>query len=207
MTSVGVMASGVIGVSAVDALLEPFNNLTAWTTLGGAPSIVAGRTGTALSVAGTSAAVGYSIGGPQQSLWLTIGVAFRVSTLASLRSLMALWTDGGANNAVRVETNGAVSFLSGGTVQATSAAGLVVANTYYYLEAQIRLDVAAGSVELRLNGAQIAQATGINTNTSTGSLFQQVRIGPAGSGATQLYDDLYLTMGAGAAFKGPITIP
>lgn len=207
MTSVGIMASSVLGVSAVDALLEPFDNLTAWTTLGGAPSIVAGRTGTALSVAGSTAAVGYSIGGPQQSIWLTIGVAFRVSSLASQRTLMALWTDGGVNNFIRVETTGAVSFLSGGTVQATSAAGLVVANTYHYLEAQVRLDASAGSVELRLNGTQIAQATGLNTNPSTGSLFQQLRIGPAGSGATQLYDDLYLTMGAGATFKGPITIP
>jgi hypothetical protein len=201
------MASAVSLPSAVDALLEPFDNLNAWTTLGGTPSIVAGRTGTALSVAGSAAAVGYSIGGPQQSIWLTIGVAFRVSSLASLRTLMALWTDGGVNNNIRVETSGAITFTNTIGPLVTSAAGLVVANTYYYLEAQVRLDASAGSVELRLNGTQIAQATGINTNTSTGSLFQQVRIGPAGSGATQLYDDLYLTMGAGATFKGPITIP
>lgn len=206
MTSVGIMASGVIGVSAVDVLLEPFNNLTAWTTLGGTPSVVAGRTGTALSVAGASAAVGYSIGGAQQSIWLTIGFAFRVSSLASQRSLMALWTDGGTNNGIRVETTGAVTFTNGAIPLVSSAGGLVVINTYYYLEVQVRLDH-TGSVEMRLNGTQIAQATGVETNPSSGSLFQQVRIGPAGSGATQLYDDLYLTMGAGAAFKGSITIP
>lgn len=198
------MASSVVG--SIDALLEPFNNLAAWTTLGGTPTIVAGRTGTALSVAGTTAAVGYTIGGPQQSRWLTIGFAFRVSTLGSLRTLFQLFSDLGAANLVRVETTGAMSFVRAGTPILTSASGLVVTNTYYYLEVQVLLSH-AGSVEMRLNGTQIAQNSNVDTDPSSSTAYQEVRIGPAGSGATQLYDDLYLTMGPGAVYKGPITIP
>ena len=74
---------------------------------------------------------------------------------------------------------------------------------------QIRLHDTLGAIVVRLNGSQIADETppADTKNSGTKTVYDTIRIGPAATSVTFLYDDLYLTVGSDAAFKGAITIP
>jgi hypothetical protein len=206
MTSVGIMASGVVVSSAVDVLLEPFNDFTtnSWTNSGCA--IVAGRTGTAADATSTDEAV-FTIPAPNVSDYLTVGFAFRTSTIAAQYNIIRLDVTGVIENRFVLNTDGSVAVGrgSGSTITgATSTASQIAINTWYYLELQLFSHTSVGTVTVRKNGVAIIAAGPTNTR---GANTPNQLVLDTGSGATHLYDDLYLTTGAGAAFKGDITVP
>ena len=199
--------------ACTNVLAEPFNNLTAW-TLTGTPTIVAGRTGTAASFNGTTNAATYTIPPASESDRLTIGFAFKVSSLAATRTLMDLLSDSGAtvHNRIQLSTIGQVIVNRGtGSAIGSTVSGVVVVNTWYYLEVQILLSDAfpSGSLIARLDGAQIfSAAPGDSKNGGTKTVYDQIRLGPSGSAAnTYLVDDLYLSTGPDCTFQGDHTIP
>jgi hypothetical protein len=213
MTSVGIMASSVAALGT-DVLLEPFNNFTfaPW-TLNSTPTIVTGRTGTAGQFTGTLQRGSYFIAAGNRSDTLTIGFAFRkTDALTPVRTIIQLRddTDGLTLDELKVEANGALGIYRGGTNQlGVSAAGLIVQNVWYYLEVQITLHDTLGVVTVRRNGVDVITLTGQDTNPSGGITFVYgaLRLTSGVASCTNQYDDLYLTMGAGAALKGDITIP
>ena len=204
MTSVGVMASAVhIAGSCTDLLSEPFNNLSAWTASGF--SIVAGRTGTAARSSGSTASLLYPL--PNVST-LTLGFAWRVTDLSVARPLFRVQEGASDLVSMRVETTGAITFLQGSTgVLGTSAAGLITVNTWAYIELQVVLaDV--GSAVVRLNGTPVLTLPSVDTRPgSTLGVASQLSLRGAGSGANSDFDDLYISTGAGCAFKGDQVIP
>jgi hypothetical protein len=215
MTSVGVMASSVGATAApVDVLLEPFNNLTAWTTVG-TWAIVAARTGNGARATGTpgGAQARYTIPSPNQSAQLTIGFAHRISNATGNRAILQLESDAGTTPHVYVHVlpDGAVEIRRGssaGALLASSPAATIPINTYKYIELQAVLDDSAGAVTLRVNGTQVAVATNIDIrNAGTKTVFDTVCLLGPGSGINNIFDDLYITTGAGATFKGDITVP
>jgi hypothetical protein len=209
MTSVGVMASAV-NVSAgpgTDVLMEPFNNFTTngW-VLGGSPTIVAGRTGTAARVSGSSGAASYNIPSGNQSADLTIGFAWQQTNLGS--DILFLRSDAGAtdHNRINVGALGQIIFSRGSVSIANSVNGLVAINTWNYLEVRCTLADAGGIATVQLNGANVITATDLDTkNAGTKTVYDQVRFATP-DGRVYLIDDLYLSVG-GAPFKGNITIP
>jgi hypothetical protein len=200
--------------ACTDVLTEPFNNFTdnAW-DIAGAATIVAGRTGTAAQVSGgVSARATYTIAAPKQSDVITVGMAFRWTDASSLvRAITYLYGNGvtQVHVGLRVETTGALTVTrSTSTALVTSAAGIMVSNTWYYVEIQTKAHATAGTAIVRVNGTEVINATGLNTYTPTGPvLFDGVRVAPNVSGSVHLYDDLYISTGAGCAFKGSITVP
>jgi hypothetical protein len=195
--------------ACTDVLTEPFNNFTdnAW-DIAGAATIVAGRTGTAAQVSGgVSARATYTIAAPKQSDVITVGMAFRWTDASSLvRAITYLYGNGvtQVHVGLRVETTGALTVTrSTSTALVTSAAGIMVSNTWYYVEIQTKAHATAGTAIVRVNGTEVINATGLNTYTPTGPvLFDGVRVAPNVSGSVHLYDDLYISTGAGCAFKG-----
>jgi hypothetical protein len=206
------MASAVVTSAGTDVLLEPFTNFSSWTTTG-ACTIQTGRTGTAAQTVGSSANhADYTIPAISESDTITVGFAFRWTDVNSLnRDIIRFNSDAAATQHVRVgaQATGAISFTRAGTGLGTSATGLLVANTWYYIEVQTKLaDSPNGTGIVRLNGAEIINVTAVDTkNAGTKTTFDRVIIGGQITGATNQYDDLYITTGAGAAFKGDITIP
>ena len=173
-----------------------------------------GRTGNALSITGASTNfVVYTIPAPNESDLVTIGFAWRTNTTsASTRDIFSLYSDSGATRHARLvyqgTTNQSLSAARDTSTLATSATGLIPVNTWAYIEAQIKLgDAPNGYFVVRVNGTQVINATGIDTkNAGTKTVFDRLRLTTALSGVTNLWDDLYLTMGAGT-FKGDITVP
>jgi hypothetical protein len=199
-----------------DVLLEPFNNLTAWTVTGTPTGIVAGgRTGTAAEFASFSSTfISYAIPTPAQSDTITIGFAFRPSAIGvGEYKIIGLASDAGAtdHNTLAINSTNALVFYRSSSGLLTSANGVIpAANTYYYIEVQAKLHDTTGTFEVRVNGTPvIGPATAQDTkNAGTKTVYDTVRLPPSGfNGAIVRYDDLYITMGAGAPFKGAITIP
>src|SRR5204862_3050679 len=102
-----------------------------------------------------------------------------------------------------------VSVGGAGIVGASAAHGMAV-NTWYYIEWQIKLHDTTGFTSVRINGVQMFNVTNVDTkNAGTKTTYDRVRLNDAtaNSGVSLWFDDLYITTGAGATFKGSITIP
>jgi hypothetical protein len=196
--------------TVTDVLAEPFNNLTAWTTVGGAPAITAsGRNGNAVDLTSAGATIDYLIGAGVRNYMLTVGFAAKfVFTGAGI--FLSLRSDAGATQhiSVLVGIDGSLSVLRG-TINslAVSAPGVIVAATWYYIELQALLHDTAGAVTLRLNGAVVASAVDVDTkNAGTLTVFDSVRLAQ-GNGPNPTIDDLRLRTGTLADFLGDVVVP
>ena len=207
----GIVASAVVPAAAgVDVLMEPFNNLTAWSVFNGSPTIVTGRTGTAARLP-SNAILDYTIPAVSESDTVTVGFAFQTENLGSNADLCAFMSDSKSteHGRLQVVTSGAVQVTRGAsTFLGASAAGLIAINTWNYIECQIKLHDTAGTVTVRVNGATVLTLTGQDTkNGGTKTVYDSIRLRYPSASFANLFDDLYITMGAGAPFKGSITIP
>lgn len=213
MTSVGIMASSVVTAVCTDVLSEPFDNFALWTITSNC-TIVTGRTGTGCSIVGSGATqfAVYSIPGANESAYLMIGFAFRISNATGTRTMFRLSSDGDTTTHifVHIPTDGSVVIRNGGgsgPILATAPAGTIPINTYVYVEFAAYLHATAGYVTMQANGTQVAAATNVATKTSgTKTTFDAVRLLGPNSGITNIYDDLYISTGAGCSFKGDQTI-
>jgi len=210
MTSVGIMASAVQIAAGTDVLLEPFNNFTfaPWTT--STATIVTGRNGSACEFAAFSnGSATYTIPTPSQSNTLTFGFAFRVSVVLSM-DFVTLGGDANAttHNRLHLNSDGSLNFTRGASGIGTTAAGVVTTNTWVYLEVQVKLDDTTGFVVMRKNGVDVLNVNPVDTrNGGTLAVYDTVKLGGQFSNGFQQYDDLYITTGGGAPFKGDITVP
>lgn len=213
MTSVGVMASAVNLAAGTDVLMEPFNNLSAWTVTG-TPTIVTGRTGTAAQFTWNSGAdqADYRIPSGAQSDTMTLGFAWRPNPdTTHSRPFMRLMSDSGATEhaLLFMNSDGSFEYRVSSVAKYRSAAGFLVANTFYYIEVQTKMHDTAGTIIIRVNGTEVLNLTGQDTKAAgTKTVWDTVRLGPPTVfNGSDLFDDLYITTGAGAPFKGSITIP
>jgi hypothetical protein len=207
--STGIMASAVHLAACSDVIAENFTSVADWT--GTITSVAGGRTGNAGNIAGSSTAT-QAIPAPSQSMYVTIGFAYKVSNVASaVRNIFSFRDASNVDIAtLRVNINGSLSFVQGVgvVVLGTSATGLIVLSTWYYLEVQVFLANTGGYFTVRRNGTDVITGSGVDTllDTVTPPATQLMLRGP-GSGQSAQFDDLYLSTGAGCAFKGDITVP
>jgi len=209
MSSAGIMASAVVA-AGTDVLLENFTSVTDWT--GGMTSVAGGRSGNAGQLTGSNVAA-FTLGAANESATVAVGLAHKLSSIAVINTVLGLTSDTNAtiHTTVAVNTSGALVVLrgsAGGFALYTSAAGLIAVNTWNYIELKATLHDTAGAIELRLNGTSLSgPMTGLDTkNAGTKAVYDTLRLTNS-SGVTSLFDDLYLTVGASAAFKGDITVP
>lgn len=204
--------------TGTDVLFEDFANLTdaPWTTVGGTPTIVAARTGNGARVGGAGAQIAYALGANEAAV-VVIGFAVlpQISS-AGQRQLVALYSDTNATEHTRIVLNGTsgatagqIAAGRGATSLGNSATGVLVLDTWAYLEVRAVLgDGTSGSVDVRVNGVNVLSIPGVDTkNAGTKTVYDTVRLGASSAGLFNVYDDLYISTGAGAPFKGSITIP
>jgi hypothetical protein len=202
--------------AGTDVLLEPFNNYTAapWTVVSTPAITAAGRTGNAALFDSASDTATFTIPAPSRSEWLTVGFAWQAAALDTTQSvILELYADAGATRHNRLILGGSATANIFFTRDATSVASsansqITAAGTWNYLELKSRLHDTAGACIVRLNGVEIINATGLDTrNGGTNTVYESVRLLRSGTGKNSLYDDLYISTGIGAAFKGAITVP
>ena len=216
LTSSSAVRSAPLGpVGAV--LSEPFDDFTTngWAVTGTpAPTIVAGRTGTAASLRTASANFGrasYPIADVAESDWLTVGFAWNTDSFINAHNIIAFYSD---NNTTRhcnlfTDATGAIGFQVGAALGFTPA-GSISLNTWHYIEARVRLgDDPNGSYEVRIDGVLLLSDLSCDTRQGgTKTVFDTIRLGSetALGTITQLYDDLYLSTGPGATFAGDFAL-
>jgi hypothetical protein len=89
-----------------------------------------------------------------------------------------------------------LSSVVAGTLLGASASGLLVANTYNYLEVEIVLSTSVGRITIYLNGGQVLNLTGINTanagaGTTADTFFLNLDNGGNAPSSIEI-DDVYV---------------
>jgi hypothetical protein len=113
----------------------------------------------------------------------------------------------GSTGAIRVavpDSNGGV-----GTAVATSAP-CMTSDAWYYVEARVKLGTTTGEVEVRVNGSEVLNLTGINTASGSISSYQSITFGSyTASSGIMFWDDFYVCDTTGDmnnSFIGPLSV-
>ena len=132
----------------------------------------------------------------QQQTWIA-GCGFYANTTTTPgtggRMLIEFRDAGTRQMSIDVDA-GKIRVLRGSTVLA-SATQPLVGQQWYYVEFKATIDATNGSYEVRLNGATILSATGVNTQNTANAWADEVGFG--GDGTTE-GDDFYICDGTGA---------
>lgn len=110
---------------------------------------------------------------------------------------------------VGIQSNGQIFVQIGAGAAQFSNPGVIIANAYQYIELQITISAGSGSYVLRVNGATILTASGINTDPAGSGFVDAVQLRGAGGGSTLYFDDFYLfdtTGGVNNSLAGPVKI-
>jgi hypothetical protein len=173
----------------------------------GTIAIVAARTGNGIRVTGSSGS--FRLGFPTPYFdTVTVGCAWRPSTLTGTIPIFTLYGDGGVTTHTSVTAaNGNLVVQRSTTTIATAASPpFVVANRWYYVEAQIRLHDTLGTAVVRVDGVEVLNASALDTkNAGTGTWYDQIGFPFAVSG-NAMFDDVYLMAGAGDSFQGDCVV-
>jgi hypothetical protein len=140
---------------------------------------------------------------------MSMGFAFRVDNLASRSAtgnlLLGLYNVGTLVCGVYLTSGGQIRFGrtdSSGNNIVSSASGVVVVNTWYYLEFElVRATGSGGSVTVYLDGTSIATLGSTNTGASAID-----NIGLVGAVGNTDFDDLYVTNAASRLGSGPLWV-
>lgn len=129
------------------------------------------------------------LGSPQT---LIVGFGFRVDALGNEQLLFFRGDNDTVNNIIfRLNSDGSVSIARSTTVLATTAAGEIAVDTWYYIEIRVKIDNIAGEYTLKIDG--VSKLTDTNVDTQVGSNAWTDRILIRGSNfGNMLYDDIYI---------------
>ena len=181
-------------------LTEPFNDFTTngW-TLSGGPTIVAGRTGTAMQSTGSTQYAEWTVPAPSRTDTITVGFAWRYTdAVGTVRDLLALHSDIATdpilhNKLIYHPTSSLLSFTRSTSPTIASATVALTQNQWYYIECQAKLHDTTGSVIVRIDGVEVINSTGLDTkNAGDSSVYERLRLATFGSSRTGQWDDLYL---------------
>lgn len=191
------------GFDAEDALLK-------WlSTLGAAPDFTnVGRYGTGKAIKASTSS-GRLTKLITASAQIIAAGAIRVDSIAATRVLVAGWADTNSvqHATLQVSTSGQLQACRAGVVLASSAAGLIVAGAWNFIEMRATIADAAGVIEVKLNGVQVINFSGDTKNAGTATNFDAVSIC---SDLNVVYDDFYVLNSSGSApqntFLGEVVV-
>lgn len=131
---------------------------------------------------------------PTSSATFTHGGWHKVS---ALNNAMVVFShqDGTNQLVLYAATNGALELYRGtqfgGTLIATSAAGVLTSGAFYFIEARLTVHPSAGTADIIVGATSVISATGLNTrNHGSSSLVGRVEVCEPGSGTMSL-DSFY----------------
>lgn len=130
------------------------------------------------------------------------GLAVRWQSLASANKCIALMDGATSQVCVTCETDGTLKVRRGteaGTVLASSSSGVFTINTWHHIQLYVVVHGSAGAVELRLNGTNVASASGINTSNSGNAYASKIALYGCPGFNYGYYDDLWISS---VAFQG-----
>ena len=189
--------------------IEGFEDLSGW-TLANSPTNPAGRNGNCLQLASATAATAeWPIPGAVQDSTYTLGVAMKITgspvAPSSGSPVIQLWDPpyNSVQHMITFASSGQIAVYQGAIQLGVSATGAYPTGTWFYLEAQIFVNDATGTVTLRVNGTTVLTLTAKDTKASTTSaLVGKITLNNVPGATNTQYDDLYLMTGTGDSFQG-----
>lgn len=185
-------------ISSADELLRKWRNST-----GAVPSLETGRTSGYSYRAGSSAAsMSLQTAIIADNETCIIGFGFKASTL-STRSILFIYDEDGTEKFVLgVTSAGALATSctgSGHSINDTTADGLIVVDTWYYIEVKVVFNSSSGSQLVHIDGAPVISETGIDTIAGTSDAeWRFVAFQGAFQTNTFYFDDIYICDGSGS---------
>lgn len=171
----------------------------------GAGSLVAGRNGNGVQMSSSN----IIIPAAQEADCITIGFAVKFPALTSASNFLILKSDAAATSHVTfsVGLTGTITVLrSATTLVGPTAAGIIVANRWHYVELATRLHDTLGSAVVRVDGTTVLTGSNLDTkNVGTKTVFDSM----AWSNTVPLIvDDLYLCTATTTpdAFLGDVVV-
>lgn len=123
-----------------------------------------------------------------------IGVAVKHPTLPGANQELFAFREGATQHvSVNVKSDGAIEVKRGaasGTLLGTSAAGVISANTFHFIEARVTVDNATGAFEIQVDGVSVLSAS--SQDTQNGGVAGITNIGIIGQTANTVFDDVYI---------------
>lgn len=192
---------------------EPFNNFTdiGWNNVTGFSIVAGGQTGTGAQGSGT-AELTVTIPAPVRSTRYAYGFAYKPANFTVAHIVHQLRLSSVNNITINTNAAGAIEVRRGGvggTVLATSAAGLITVGTFSYIEFAVTI-ADAGIFTLWVDSV-VAIGPDFPADTAAspdGSLMDTYCFNNSTSGAV-IFDNFYLLSGAGVTALGPqvVTVP
>jgi hypothetical protein len=184
-----------------------------WTSVTGTMQIeqTGGRRGRgALRIAQSNSGVTKHLGGNYASL--VQGAAYKIPLLPTSsgggQEIFGFRDGATIQIYLYIEQTGKLSVYRGSTLLGQSANPLLI-NAWTYIECKATFHPSAGSFEVRVDGAVVASASGVNTSNSGNAYANTIGTGTGTNDSDAYYDDWYVCDTAGAVnndFLGDVRI-
>lgn len=135
---------------------------------------------------------------------MTVGFAWRgPTTLNSTGNILRIFDGGGTEHArVTINSDGSLTVSRAGTALTggTSAAAVVTASNWYYIELDYTCNDTTGAFGLHVNGVSVCSGSGLDTRNGGTGVLGQINFASA-NGQTSDFDDVYVASGS-TSFQG-----
>lgn len=179
-----------------------------WTETGSiSASTTGGRRGSGgVAMTAGTAACNYFPASAQTTC--TVGAAVKITTLAN-QVILKLRDNANAADQLSLELqlDGAIELLRGATLLDATAAGVMTAGAWRYLELQVTIDNSIGAYELRVDEVNVMSASGVDTQESASATLDHVQLRYGGTGT--IWDDFYMLNASGSVnndFLGDVMV-
>jgi len=145
-----------------------------------------------------------NLSGSPATVLILVGIKLLTLPSSSVGDIVMLWDTGTQQVCLAVTPNGALQFYRGNVANAIGAItpnGTIQANVWYGLAIAVTVNGSTGSVQLFINGSQVAaiNSTGLNTQATGNAQATQVSIGNSNNTVgTIRYDDFFCMDTTGA---------
>jgi len=186
------------GFDASDAVLK-------WSTTGTPTFTVTPRFGVGKAISGGFT---YARAFPASSR-VFVGAACYWMNGSLTKALWTLQGDSGATShlILQITGAGALQVSRAATILATSAAGVMLLNTWAYVEMSATIADSGGTIEVCINGVSVLTFTGDTKNAGTNTTVDMLSVG--GAAWFGAYDDLYICDDTGSVnntFLGDVRV-
>ena len=137
---------------------------------------------------------------------MIMGFAWKPNGAGSGQDICRFMDSSSIQMTVAENANGSYSIKRNATIINTSAIGLITLSAWHYIEFRVLFHGTAGSYVLKVNGVEIFNVTGVDTNQSANNFATGICLFAGGSSA---FDDVYVLTTSGTynnTFLGDVKV-